>query len=139
MLVVENSGIYSILVELLPEVSIVCSSGQFTFAIWQLLRKLTATGTQLYYSGDLDPEGLGMAQKLKKAFGKQLRFIGMSLSLLQREETQEDLSEKRIKQLRLLKDPQLTQLGEEIRKTKTIAYQEGFLQELIQEVQWEFA
>lgn len=139
VLVVENSGVYSILVELLPEVPIVCSSGQFTFAIWQLLRKLTAAGTQLYYSGDLDPEGLGMAQKLKTTFGHQLAFIGINRSLFLLGKTEQPLSEVRLKKLRLLNDPRLVQLGETIRETKAIAYQEGFLRELIQEVQWEFA
>lgn len=138
VLVVENSGVYSILVELLPEVPILCSSGQFTFAVWQLLRKLALTGTTIYYSGDLDPEGLGMAQKLKNAFGSQLQFLGMEQQYFQIAKTEIPLSASRLKKLKSLKEDQLMELGALIHEEKQVAYQEGFLQELIIEVKQEF-
>lgn len=138
VLVVENSGIYSILVELLPEVPIFCSGGQFTFAVWQLLRKLAATGTLIYYSGDLDPEGLGMAQKLKNTFGSQLQFLGMEQQHFQIAKTEIPLSASRLKKLKSLRNNQLIELGELIYEEKMVAYQEGFLQELIRDIENEF-
>lgn len=138
VLVVENSGIYSILVELLPEVPILCSSGQFTFAIWQLLRKLAATGTVIYYSGDIDPEGLGMAQKLKNTFGSQLKFLGMNQQNFTLAKSDLTLSNSRLKKLDSLKEHQLTMLGKLIHEEQKVAYQEGFLQELIKEIICEF-
>ncbi|MGC6768958.1 TIGR02679 domain-containing protein [Enterococcus sp. LJL51] len=138
VLVVENSGIYSILVELLPKVPILCSSGHFTFAIWQLLRKLADTGTIIYYSGDLDPEGLGMAQKLKNTFGSQLQFLGMEQRNFQIAKTKVALSSSRLKKLQALENYQLAELGKLIDESKQVAYQEGFLQELIKEIECEF-
>jgi uncharacterized protein (TIGR02679 family) len=138
VLVVENSGIYSILVELLPEVPILCSSGQFTFAIWQLLRKLAATGTVIYYSGDIDLEGLGMAQKLKNMFASQLKFLGMTQPNFQLAESDIPLSDSRLKKLNNLKEPQLVWLGQLIRQEQKVAYQEGFLEELLAEVRCVF-
>lgn len=138
VLVVENSGVYSILLELLPDVSIVCSSGQFTFAIWQLLRKLVRTDTQLYYCGDLDPEGLAMAQRLKSAFGDQIQWICMNLNHFNLAKTTTKLSENRFKQLRMITDPALSKIAEAIQVEEKVAYQEGFLSHLIDEVEWLF-
>lgn len=137
-LVVENSGIYSILVVLLPKVPIICSSGQFAFAIWQLLRKLVAGGTTIYYSGDLDPEGLGMAQKLKNTFKDQVQFLGMELGNFHLAKTDTHLSDSRLKKLQSFEDEQLAELGELIRSEKQVAYQEGFLQELMEDIVREF-
>lgn len=90
-LVAENSGIYSILMELLLDVPIICSSGQFTFAVWQLLRKLAYTGTIIYYSGDIDLEGLGMAQ---------IQFLGMKQHHFQIPKTEVPPSANRLKRLK---------------------------------------
>lgn len=139
VVVVENSGVYSILVDLLPEVPIICSSGQFTFAIWQLLRKLVKGGSQLYYSGDLDPEGLGMAQKLKDVFGSQIDWIGMDLHNFQLAKSEINLSANRLNKLHMITDPALLKIAGTIRLEKKVAYQEGFLAQLVDEVDWKFS
>src|SRR5699024_9301797 len=74
--IVKNSCVYSILIELFPYIPMVCSSGQFTYAVWQLLNKLESSNTDMYYVGDLDPEGLVMAQTLLKRFPQHLQTLG---------------------------------------------------------------
>lgn len=138
VLVVENSGIYSILVDLLSEVPIVCSSGQFTYAIWQLLRKLNRSQTQLYYVGDLDPEGLLMAQRLLEMFPEHMQTIAMNLQTFAKAKTAAVLSPNRLKQMGKLRDPKLRLIADEIKMSGCTAMQEGFIEELIDEVEWEF-
>lgn len=134
VLIVENSGIYSILVEDLPKIPIVCSSGQFTYSVWKLLRKLASNDTQMYYVGDMDPEGLVMAQQLLQKFPQNFRTISMNLANYQIASNLVQINEQRMKQLRLVKDPQLKEIADQIRKTNKVAMQEGFLVELIEEV-----
>lgn len=114
--VVENSAVYSVLVELIPEVTIICSSGQFTYAVWQLLRKLIASDTVLYYSGDLDPEGLLMAQKLIEMFPNKVQTIGMSLESYQIAQQLEPLLPNQLKQLSKIKNETLQLIAEQMKK-----------------------
>ncbi|MGX7197532.1 TIGR02679 domain-containing protein [Enterococcus olivae] len=137
VLIVENSGVYSILVDLLPDIAIICSSGQFTYAIWTLLRKLSKQ-TKMYYVGDMDPEGLVMAQRLKEAFPEVLQTIGMTTEIFQKYAQPVNISERRIKQLRLITEPSILIIARLIEEQQTCAYQEGFIDELLTEVRREF-
>lgn len=138
VLVVENSGVYSILVDLLPTVPIICSSGQFTYAVWQLLRKLKQSNSQVYYVGDLDPEGVLMAQRLLELFPDNAKTIGMNLENYYLAAKKGNVSQIRLKQLRAIKEPALKKIADKMRETSQITYQEGFIQELIEEVRQEF-
>lgn len=134
VLIVENSGVYSIMVDLLPTVPIICSSGQFTYAVWQLLRKLVASGTELYYSGDMDPEGLLMAQRILDIFPENTHTIGMNLTNYQEVALTHKISEQRLKQLRKIKDSGLKLVADRMEETHQIALQEGFLEQLMNDV-----
>lgn len=134
VLIVENSGIYSILVDLLPTVPIICSSGQFNYAVWQLLRKLAASGTELYYSGDMDPEGLLMAQRIFDMFPENAHTIAMDLKNYQKVALTNKISEQRLKQLKQIKNSVLKLVADRIDETYQIALQEGFLDQLIKDV-----
>lgn len=135
VLIIENSAVYSILLELLPDVAIICSSGQFTYAVWQLLRKLIASDTHLYYSGDLDPEGLLMAQKLIEMFPKQVSTIGMTLESYQVGKKIEPLLSTQLQQLKKIQIKELKEIAEEMAVTHKKAYQEGFIDLIVMEVE----
>lgn len=60
VLLIENSGVFSIICIAFPELAVVCSSGQFKYSVWKITEKLIDSGVQVYYSGDLDPAGLYM-------------------------------------------------------------------------------
>lgn len=136
VLVVENSGVYSILLEQLPDLAIVCSSGQFTYAVIVLLRKLVESQTTLLYVGDMDPEGLVMAQKMLDLAPQYSQIVGMNEKNYHQFGTESgaDLS-IRLKQLRQLKDDKLKRIAQDMIETRKIASQEGFIPELIEEVQ----
>lgn len=46
------------------DISLMCSEGQPNQCVWQLLRRVDKTNTQMWYCGDFDPEGLQMAQRM---------------------------------------------------------------------------
>ena len=134
VLIVENSGIYSILIDQLPNIPMICSSGQFTYAVWRLLRKLPQSNTKMYYVGDLDPEGLGMAQTLLNRFPDNMQTVGMNIHNYKIASRPSTLSKQRLKQLRSIDNPKLLEVAKAIIETKQTAMQEGFLDELIAEL-----
>ncbi|MDT2830246.1 TIGR02679 domain-containing protein [Vagococcus carniphilus] len=134
ILIVENSGIYSILIDHFTDIPMICSSGQFSNAVWQLLRKLEKSNQQFLYVGDLDPDGLLMAQKIIDAFPENARIFSMSLENYQSSRERADISDQQVKKLRGIKDSELKKIADEIEKTKEKGYQEGFLEELISEI-----
>ena len=134
VLVVENSGVYSILLDELPEIPMICSSGQFTYAVWKILRKLTESNTQIYYVGDMDPEGLVMAQQLLQTFPKHAQTIAMDKTNFKIAKQKTQISDTRLKKLRLIKEPHLNEVANLIQETQEIALQEGFIEELIWQV-----
>ena len=121
-------------IDLLPEIPMICSSGQFTYAVWRLLRKLEQSNTQMYYVGDLDPEGLVMAQSLLNRFPNNMKTVGMSLNNYHLARRSSTLTDQRLKQLRLIKEPHLIEIAKQIKVTGQTAMQEGFLSELINEL-----
>lgn len=135
VLIVENSSVYSVLLELLPEVAIVCSSGQFKYAVWQLLRKLVASDVTLYYSGDLDPEGLLMAQKLATMFPEKVQTVGMTMASYQSGKTLKALTASQLQQLKKIEIEPLREIANQMAVTHKKAYQEGFIAEILADVQ----
>lgn len=134
VLVIENSGIYSILVDYLPNLPIICSSGQFTYAVWQVLRKLVHFDYEIHYVGDMDIEGLGMAQQIIDIFPEHTKTIGMNWYNFSQYSKVEELNSSRLKKLRAIKEPNLRMIADEIIKTQHVAYQEGYIKELIEEI-----
>lgn len=71
--IVENPAVFALLVDKYPEKTLVCGNGQVNLAVLVLLDKL-AENHRLYYAGDFDPEGLLIAQRLKKRYGDRLEL-----------------------------------------------------------------
>ena len=134
VLIIENSAVYSVLLELVPEIAIICSSGQFTYAVWQLLRKLSENNVKLYYSGDLDPEGLLMAEKLIEMFPDQVQTIGMSLESYQVGQQLSKLLPQQLKQLQKINSNELKLIAKKMEISHIKAYQEGYLEIILAEI-----
>jgi len=52
--------------------SLICTFGNFKLASLILMDKLVKSGAKIYYSGDFDPEGIVMSDKLKQRYGEKL-------------------------------------------------------------------
>ncbi|MFI3621166.1 TIGR02679 domain-containing protein [Vagococcus fluvialis] len=136
IIIVENSGIYSILLDRCPDIAMICSSGQFSLSVWLLLRKLKESNQTFLYVGDLDPDGLLIAQKLLNMFPNNSKTIGMTISNFKVAQSRvKTFDESQLKKLNTITEPVLLEVANEIKMTGNIGLQEGFLYELIKEIQ----
>lgn len=132
VLFVENSGVFSIICSAFPKLAVVCSSGQFRYSVWKITEKLIASGAQIYYSGDLDPAGLHMAQKLLQRFDDRITLLLMDELAYQKVPKELKVSDEHLRQLNSIKSPQLIAVCELLKQEKLAGYQEGLLEELFQ-------
>lgn len=131
--IVENSGVYSTLSDMRPGAPLICTHGQFRTSSWLLLDLLAASGSTLYYSGDMDPEGLVMAQRLKKRYQEQLVFWRLDKDAYAATMSDEDIS-SRLTQLDLVKDAGLAETAAAMRVYKKAGYQEGLVEQLAADI-----
>lgn len=71
--IVENPAVFSALLETNPEIALICGNGQIRMATLALL-DLFEKNIEFWYAGDFDPEGLLIAQRLRKRYGSRLIF-----------------------------------------------------------------
>ena len=140
--VVENSGVFSAILDLFqdfceeqglkesPNPPLLCTHGQFKLASLLLLDKLAASGTLIYYSGDFDPEGLSMAERLLLRYPGQAKAWHYTLEDYLLARSDQVLSPQRLKQLDRVSSPELAPLKEKLLQTALAGYQEGILSKL---------
>lgn len=145
--VVENSGVFSALMDAFEQKRevlgkhlrmppLVCTHGHFKLAAWMLIDKLVLSNCTIYYSGDFDPEGLIMAQKLKMRYPEHVHFWRYSAADYTKCKSLIELEDhSRLKKLDAISDPVLTEMARKIRETKKIAYQEELIPHLIGDLQ----
>ncbi|MFZ5945987.1 MAG: TIGR02679 family protein [Bacillota bacterium] len=135
--VVENSGVFSEIIaklsgEKLPP--LICTNGQFKLAALLLLDKLIKNDVIVYYSGDFDPEGLLMAQRLITRYPDNVRLWHYTEEDYDKAQSENILSENRLNKLRSLNLRELNEIKNLIKKTKKAGYQEMLLDKLIQDI-----
>lgn len=127
--IVENSGVCSALIDLVPDTPIICTHGQFRSSAWMLLDLLAAEDVTFRYSGDFDPEGLQMAQRLIDRHPERVELWRMDAESYRMAMSEEDISGRAAK-LDGLSDPGLIELARELRRSGKAGYQEGLLEQL---------
>jgi len=131
---IENSGVYSILLDAFPGCPMVCTNGQFRYAVWLLLERIPDEGITLYYSGDFDPEGLLMADTLKRRYGEKLQLLGMTTDHYLVSKPAAEVDDKRLQKLKRVRSFELCGLAELMSEMKVAGYQEGILDVLLEEM-----
>lgn len=131
---IENSGVYSILLDAFPDCPMVCTNGQFRYAVWLLLERIPDEGITLYYSGDFDPEGLLMADTLKRRYGEKLQLIGMTSDHYLTSKPSAEIDDKRLQKLKRIQAGELRGLADLMGEKKVAGYQEGILAALLDEI-----
>ena len=119
-------------------VSPAATHGQFNLAALLLLDLLAAGGATLYYSGDFDPEGLQMAQQLRKRYGQCLKLWHYEREDYEASRPGKILRPSRLKKLDSVQDPGLHPVKQGILSTREARYQEKILDRLIQDLADEF-
>ena len=77
VLVVENPSIFSMLISRFPDEAFMCVNGQPNLAALVALHLLAGSGAELRYGGDMDPEGLLIADHLWIFCGRKLKLWHM--------------------------------------------------------------
>lgn len=115
-------------------VSLLCTSGQLKLASLVLLDKLASGVDRIYYSGDFDPEGVNIANRLKQRYGNKLTLWKYDIETYERIISHVDFNGKRLKQLDKITYIGLQSLANEMRRVKKCAYQELLVSEYIAEI-----
>ena len=128
--IVENPAVFSILTSRFPEKAFICSYGQIRRAVFMLL-DLFDKNTVFSYAGDFDPEGLLIAERLKKRYGERLIFWKYETDIYLKYMSEEKLTNQRIKKLDGVRDAALLKIAELMREEGCAAYQESMLEEYL--------
>lgn len=114
--------------------SIVCTFGNFKLASLIILDKLVEAGAKIYYSGDFDPEGIIMADKLKHRYGQNTILWRYDEKEYMRIKSSVELTESRIKKLDNVRSEELKSIVEIIKVNKRAAYQELLIDMYVEDI-----
>lgn len=134
--VVENEMVFSYLVNCFKETeaTILCTSGQLSGAAQRLIRMLCENGTEIYYSGDMDPEGIGIAERLWRKYPQNIHIWRMAPQDYFDALSGEEIEEWRMKKLQNITHPVLCETSYNIQKNGKASYQENLLEKLVQDI-----
>ncbi|WLR52519.1 DUF2399 domain-containing protein [Bacillus tianshenii] len=129
--ILENSSVYSEVLdhcggEVYP--ALVCTHGQFKLSAFVLMDKLVEQGNTLYYSGDFDPEGLQMAQRLKERYPKHVKLWLYDEQYYELAMSEVTLSDERLRKLESVSLPELQMVKEAMKASRKAGYQEELVE-----------
>ena len=111
----------------------VCTYGQVKLSGIILLDLLVNAGFKIYYSGDIDPEGMQIADKLKRRYGENLEFFGFDEETYFRNISDVKISDERLNKLKTIEN--LKDLCKNISERKMVAYEEANIENIIKFVE----
>ena len=141
--IVENEMVFSYLVEHLNRSSyqkaggkayrytLLCTSGQPRAAAQQLISLLLKSGVSICYSGDIDPDGIGIADRLWQKFGDSIRIWRMSPEDYEKSRSAEQITAAGRAKLEHIAHPLLRRTAERVKEEGLAGYQENLLEKLL--------
>lgn len=135
--VLENPGVFAALRDKVQDkrLPLICTYGQIKIAALVLLDMLAREGTSIYYSGDFDPEGLLIADRLSTRFGDKLKLWRYTPEDYHAAMSAQVITGSRLKQLDKLKNEELLMVAEQIKQNCLAGYQELLLEKLLADVE----
>ncbi len=135
--VVENEMVFSHLVEKLRggKVTLLCTSGQPRTAAIKLLELFAKEQVPIYYSGDIDPEGIKIADRIHGKFPKAIRIWRMGIQDYEKAISREEVSDRRLAMLEAISCPKLQKTAQYIKERKKAAYQENLFMDLLTDIE----
>lgn len=128
MYIVENPSVYAVLCGKWDrKCGLMCMNGQPRFSSLLLLDLLAQSGTEVWYGGDIDPEGLLIAQRLKQYYQGEFHCWHMSADDYEMSMSAEEISQRRQKMLEKVEDPELKGAAEAVQRSGKSGYQENML------------
>lgn len=133
--VVENPAVFMAVRDNLNiNIPMICGNGQINMAALTIMDLLVKSNVKIYYSGDFDPEGLLIADKLKCRYEDSLILWRYSEADYRKCISKRTASPKRIKQLQNIKSQDLCIIAELIRLNSFCGYQEQLVKDLIEDI-----
>ncbi|MBS4192250.1 TIGR02679 family protein [Bacillus sp. FJAT-49705] len=136
--IVENSGVCSAILDRwqLPFYPpLISTNGQFKLAALMLLDLFVQEEIEIYYSGDFDPEGLLMAQRMKLRHSKHVTLWRYSPHDYLKSLSTKEIAIDKLAQLNRLHIPDLESVKTELLKTYRAGYQEELIEELVSDME----
>lgn len=129
--IVENEMVFSYLQNSVKDsnVALICTSGQLSTTASYLVEKLVHSHTTLYYSGDLDPEGMGICDRLWKKYPDNVIPWHMTYTDYVQSKSSEEISDSRLSSLNAIENPVLKETSQYLWKERYAGYQENILEE----------
>lgn len=128
MYIVENPSVYAVLCgKWNRRCGLMCMNGQPRFSSLLLLDLLAESGTEVWYAGDIDPEGLLIAQRLKRYYRGKFHLWHMAAEDYKICISGEELSQRRIRMLDRVDEPELRDTAELVKQKGKAGYQENML------------
>ncbi len=109
-----------------------CMNGQPRLAGLMVLDLLAKSGTRVYYAGDLDPEGILIAQKLAQYYKGEFSYWHMEIADYEKCRSEEIISPRRLKILERITDERLKPVARMIGEYKKAGYQEMLIANALQ-------
>ncbi len=137
--IVENEMVFTYLIENLQDkaCTLLCTSGQLRFVSQKLIGLILESGTDIYYSGDIDPDGIGIADRLWLRFGDRIHPWRMSPEDYEKSISGEYIGENGLAKLFHIQHPLLKRTAECIKQKQLSGYQENILKKLLEDMEKE--
>lgn len=134
--VVENEMVFSYLLDNVKDdkLTLLCTSGQPRTVAMELIPLILNSGAAIFYSGDIDPDGVGIADRLWQKFGDRLHIWRMSPADYEKSVSEESIADTGVSKLENIKNPLLRKTAECIKEKRKAAYQENLLEDLLWDV-----
>ena len=105
------------------------AAGNFLYQMIQM-DLFAKSGIRVYYAGDLDPEGILIAQKLSQYYKGEFHYWHMETADYEKCRSEEVISPKRMKILERITDGRLKPVVDRIEEYGTVGYQEMLVEEM---------
>ena len=132
--VVENPAVFQALLKMIKKekiekIGLVCTNGQLNYSAYLLLDILVSSNVETYYSGDMDPEVLLIADKIKQRY-PSIKLWCYDARHYEISKSKEQATDQRMHMLDALKDEALIQIEKCICENKNrVGYQENMIEE----------
>lgn len=134
--VVENEMVFSYLLDKGKgkNFTLLCTSGQLRAAALDLIPFILDSGAEIWYSGDMDPDGLGIADRLWQKYGDRIQIWRMTPDDYAKSLSGESVGETGMAKLENIRNPLLQKTAACIMEKRMAAYQENLLEDLLADI-----
>lgn len=131
--VVENEMVFGYLINNIKNLkyTLLCTSGQPRAVSQVLIKYILDAGVNIYYNGDIDPDGVRIADRLWQRFGDNIYIWRMTPGDYKKSISKEKIGELGRTKLENISHPILKETAECIKEYGMAGYQENMLKTLL--------